>query len=85
MTVRWKSYLRIDLQPVTPQDLAQLEREWVVRLPEEYKALVISYQGMTPEPCVFDVGRGASVFNVLLTIRMYEGGRATPSDGSMKS
>lgn len=72
MTVQWMPYLNIDPQPVTHQELEQLEQEWGIRLPAEYKALVTSYQGMTPEPSVFDVGRGTSVFNVLLTIRQYE-------------
>ena len=72
MAMHWEPYLNIELQPVSPDELAQLEQEWAVRLPEEYKALVTSYQGMTPEPCVFAVGRGTSVFNVLLTIRPHE-------------
>ncbi|MBN1206992.1 MAG: SMI1/KNR4 family protein [Myxococcaceae bacterium] len=73
MTVRWEPYLGITLQPVTPRDLSQLEEEWGVSLPEDYKSLVTAHQGMTPEPCVFDVGKGASVFNVLLTIKPQEG------------
>lgn len=73
MTVRWEPYLRVDLQPVIHSDLTQLEYEWSVRLPEEYKALVSAYQGMAPEPAVFDVGRGNNVFNVLLTIKSHEG------------
>jgi hypothetical protein len=44
-----------------------------VRLPDEYKTLVSAYQGMTPEPSVFDVGKGTNVFSVLLTIKIHEG------------
>lgn len=74
MAVHWEPYLDIELQPVTPADLAQLEDEWGVKLPEEYKALVAAYQGMAPMPDVFDVGnRSTSVFNVLLTIKRHEG------------
>jgi hypothetical protein len=73
MAVSWKPYLRIDLQPVTSHDLALLEQDWGVKLPEDYKTLVTAYQGMTPEPCVFNVGRGTSVFNVLLTIKKHIG------------
>jgi hypothetical protein len=58
---------------VSTRDLTQLEHEWGVRLPEEYKALVSAYQGMSPEPAVFDVGRGNNVFTVLLTIKEHEG------------
>ncbi len=76
MTVRWEPYLNIALQPVTLSDLAQLENDWGVELPEEYKSLVASYQGMTPEPAVFDVGKGTSVFNVLLTLKSYKGREA---------
>ncbi|HVG63290.1 MAG TPA: SMI1/KNR4 family protein [Hyalangium sp.] len=71
MPVHWEPYLNIELQPVNPDDLAQLEQEWGVKLPETYKALVTAYQGMTPEPCVMNVGRGTSVFNVLLTIKSH--------------
>jgi cell wall assembly regulator SMI1 len=73
MTVHWGPYLGIPLQPVTPQELEQIERNWGVTLPEEYKALVFAYQGMAPEPAVFDVGRGTNVFNVLLTVKSHEG------------
>jgi cell wall assembly regulator SMI1 len=74
MTVRWEPYLDIEFQPVTAGDLAQLEQEWGVKLPEEYKSLVSAYQGMTPTPCVFNVGKsGTSVFNVLLTLKRHEG------------
>jgi len=73
MTIRWKPYLGIDLQPVGEADLTQLERDWGVSLPDEYKTLVTAYQGMTPEPAVFDVGKGNNVFNVLLTIKSHKG------------
>ena len=73
MTVHWGPYLGIPLQPVAPQELEQIERNWGVTLPEEYKALVFAYQGMAPEPAVFDVGRGTNVFNVLLTVKSHEG------------
>jgi cell wall assembly regulator SMI1 len=76
MAVHWVPYLSIALKAVTPQDLAELEREWGVSLSEEYKALVTAYQGMTPEPGVFDVGRGTNVFNVLLTVKRHEGREA---------
>jgi hypothetical protein len=74
MAVHWEPYLNIELQPVTPGDLAQLEQEWGVKLPEEYKTLVTAYQGMAPLPDVFNVGkRSTNVFNVLLTIKRHEG------------
>jgi hypothetical protein len=73
MAVLWKPYLRGELQPVTAQDLDLLEQQWGVKLPETYKALVTAYQGMTPEPCVMNVGRGTSVFNVLLTMKSHPG------------
>ena len=73
MTVRWEPYLDIELQPVTPGDLAQLEQEWGVKLPEEYKSLVTAYQGMAPTPDVFNVGnRSTNILNVLLTIQRHE-------------
>ena len=73
MAIRWEPYLGVDLQPVSQSDFSQLEHEWGVRLPDEYKTLVSAYQGMTPEPAVFDVGKGTNVFNVLLTIKGHDG------------
>ncbi len=66
--IRWENYVWREPRPVAPQELERLEAKWEVELPEEYKALVSAHQGKTPEPCVFDVGRGASVFSVLLTV-----------------
>lgn len=68
MTLQWKPYVWDDLHPASAQELAQLEQRLGVSLPESYKEVVARYQGMTPEPAVFNVGRGTSVFNVLLTV-----------------
>ncbi len=74
MAVHWEPHLNIELDPVTPDDLAQLEQDWGVKLPEEYKVLVTAYQSMAPIPDVFNVGpRSTNVFNVLLTIKPHEG------------
>ena len=68
MSIKWEPYLDTSLPQATSHDLSQLEREWGVELPIEYKALVTAYQGMGPLPDGFDVGRGDNVFNVLLTV-----------------
>jgi hypothetical protein len=66
--IRWADYVWKEPRPVAPHELEQLEAKWGVELPEAYKRLVSAHQGRTPEPCVFKVGRGASVFSVLLTV-----------------
>jgi hypothetical protein len=66
--VRWVNYVWKDPRPVASSEIEQLEALWGVELPDEYKRLIVSHQGMTPEPCVFKVGRGANVFSVLLTV-----------------
>ncbi|AKJ02781.1 Hypothetical protein AA314_04407 [Archangium gephyra] len=39
-----------------------------IAFPKAYKEVATQYQGMTPHPAVFNVGRGTNVVNVLLTI-----------------
>ncbi|HYO52777.1 SMI1/KNR4 family protein [Archangium sp.] len=67
MNVRWVNYIWDKPRPTAPHELEQLEHEWAVRLPEEYKRVVAMYQGMRPEPSVFNIGRSENVFNALLT------------------
>ena len=71
--ISWETHLDIELQPVTPHDLVQLEEAWGITLPAEYKELVTAYQGMAPMPDIFDVGKSDNVFNVLLTVNRHEG------------
>ena len=66
--IRWENYVWKAPRPVSPHELERLETKWEVELPEEYKAIVSIHQRRTPEPCVFTVGGGASVFSVLLTV-----------------
>lgn len=70
--VRWLPYMKKQPRPVAPHELEQLEQQWGIKLPEQYKQIVSAYQGMTPEPSVFKVGRGDDVFCVLLTIPVVE-------------
>ena len=72
MTIRWKPYLRDESHPIDVSQIYPIEQSWGVRLPEVYKQLVSQYQGMAPEPCVFNVGEGEDVFNDLLTITPIE-------------
>jgi hypothetical protein len=71
-TVRWVPYLKKQPRPVDPRDLEQLEQQWGIKLPEQYKQIASTYQGMAPEPGIFKVGRGDDVFCVLLTIPVVE-------------
>ncbi len=72
MTIRWKPHLRDEPHPIDVSQIHPIEQSWGVRLPEVYKQLVSQYQGMAPEPCVFNVGEGEDVFNDLLTITPIE-------------
>ncbi len=56
----------------TPHELELLERQWGVRLPSDYRRLVVAHQGMSPEPSAFNVGSGRDVFCVLLTVSIDE-------------
>jgi cell wall assembly regulator SMI1 len=66
--IRWKPYVWDAPRPATSQDIALLEVEWGVRLPDEYKKLLSKNQGMTPGPCIFNVGKVEDVMSVLLTL-----------------
>lgn len=66
--IHWERYVWKEPRPADSSELARLEAMWGVELPGEYKRVVSAHQGMTPEPSVFTVGRGANVFSVLLTV-----------------
>jgi hypothetical protein len=68
MTIEWKP--RIWKRPylATPQDAESLEKAWGVKLPEDYKQVAMTHQGMTPYPHVIDIGTGTTVISELLTI-----------------
>lgn len=68
MDIRWEGYVWKEPRPVSSSDIEQLEARWGVEFPGEYKRLIAAHQGMSPEPGVFKVGRGANVFSVLLTV-----------------
>lgn len=70
--IQWEPYLWDEPRPMEPHELEQLEHQWSVRLPADYKELVARYQGMAPEPSVFEVGRGDDAICVLLTINTGE-------------
>jgi hypothetical protein len=67
-TVRWLPYVWKQSRPADPREVEQIEEQWHIKLPEQYKQIVSVHQGMTPEPSVFKVGRGGDVFCVLLTL-----------------
>ncbi|WNG50419.1 SMI1/KNR4 family protein [Archangium minus] len=66
--IRWTPYVWDAPRPVTPHEILLLEQQWNVKLPEEYKKLISTSQGMTPRPCVFDIGKVKDVMSVLLTV-----------------
>jgi hypothetical protein len=68
MSVRWKNYLWQEPLPATPRDIARLEQRWGVVLPEAYKQIIATHQGMVPIPSTFQVGRGSDSMGPLLTL-----------------
>jgi hypothetical protein len=68
MKIQWEPYLWTEPHPVDSQVLDQLEQQWKIKLPELYRELVSTYQGMGPEPCAFNVGTGNDAFSVLLIV-----------------
>jgi cell wall assembly regulator SMI1 len=73
MKIKWDTYLWDEPRPMEQGELEAVEAEWGVRLPEDYKRTAALHQGMTPDPCVFNVGRGTTVFCTLLTASRHEG------------
>lgn len=67
-TIRWKPYVWDTPRSATPHEISLLEQQWGVKLPDEYKKLISTSQGMTPHPCVFDAGKIKDVMSVLLTV-----------------
>jgi len=72
MTVSWQPYLWDEPRPAPPEALEALERQWQLRFPAEYKRLMSSCQGMTPQPAGFNVGRAETSLGVLLTLTEHE-------------
>ncbi|MCY1079538.1 SMI1/KNR4 family protein [Archangium lansingense] len=68
MRIQWQPYVWNEPHPLDSQVLDQLEQQWGVRLPELYREIVSTHQGMGPEPCAFDVGTGNDAFSVLLIV-----------------
>ncbi|OJT20031.1 hypothetical protein BO221_33085 [Archangium sp. Cb G35] len=68
MKIQWEPYLWTEPHPVDSQVLDQLEQQWKLKLPDLYRELVSTYQGMGPEPCAFNVGTGNDAFSVLLIV-----------------
>jgi len=73
MKINWDTYLWEEPRPVEPGELEAIETAWGIKFPEDYKRTLSLHQGMTPEPCVFNVGRGTTVFCTLLTVSRHEG------------
>jgi hypothetical protein len=68
MSVRWKKYLWQEPLVATSRDIARLEQAWGVVLPEGYKQVIATHQGMVPTPSTFRVDRGSDSVGPLLTI-----------------
>lgn len=68
MSVRWKNHLWQEFHPATPQDITRLEQVWGVVLPEAYKQVIATHQGMVPIPSTFQVRRGSDSMGPLLTL-----------------
>ncbi|MBN1206995.1 MAG: SMI1/KNR4 family protein [Myxococcaceae bacterium] len=76
MSVTWRQYLWNEPHPASPDELASIERQWGVTLPDDYKTIISTHQGMSPRPNTFDVGRGENVIAALLLVSPDEQHRA---------
>ncbi|MBN1207115.1 MAG: SMI1/KNR4 family protein [Myxococcaceae bacterium] len=68
MTVHWRHRIWKATRPATSEEVAALEEELSVTLPDDYKRVAVLHQGMAPDPCVLDIGTGNTVICELLTI-----------------
>lgn len=68
MNVTWETYIWDSPRPASSGEVESVEREWGVKLPEDYKHIAIIHQGMSPHPCVLDVGRTNTAVSELLTL-----------------
>jgi cell wall assembly regulator SMI1 len=68
MSVSWETYIWDSPHPATSSDVASIERDWGVKLPDDYKQIAITCQGMSPNPCVLDLGRSNTAVSELLTL-----------------
>lgn len=68
MTVQWKPRIWKHPYLATHQDVEALEKEWGVKLPEDYKQVAMIHQGMTPYPHVINIGQSNTTISELLTI-----------------
>jgi hypothetical protein len=82
MTVTWEYYLWSEPHLATPDEVASIERQWGVTLPNDYKAIISTNQGMSPCPNAFDIGRGENVIAALLLITPDEQHRAYSITGA---
>ena len=71
--LKWQPYVWREPRPAKPGEVEALEQAWGVSLPETYKKLVASFQGMTPVPNIFNIGsKSENVFSELLTVTLDE-------------
>jgi hypothetical protein len=76
MNVTWRNYLWSQPRRAAPGEIESLEKHWGVILPDDYRNALAQYQGMSPRPNAFDVGRGESAIAALLIISPDEQHRA---------
>lgn len=72
MPVAWRLHLWDEPRPAPPASLDALERQWQLCFPAEYKRIISSCQGMTPQPAGFTVGRAETSVSVLLALTEHE-------------
>jgi len=77
MTVTWDKYVWDSPRPATLHEVEALEKEWGITFPDDYKSIVMRYQGMTPIPYVLDIGSRDNVICELLTVSVDEQRRSS--------
>jgi len=66
MVIEWDNYLWNKECVASEKEVQQTEFELKVKLPSDFLLVACKNQGKSPEPSVFNVGKGDDVFNNLL-------------------
>jgi len=68
MAITWETSIWDAPHPAIIDELELLERAWGVKLPEDSTQIAMLHQGMSPSPCILDVGRSNTAVSELLTL-----------------
>lgn len=70
MVIQWRKHIWARPRPIEPSQIDSLESAWHIKLPIQYKHLLVQYHGMVPEPGVFTVEQDTKVVDLLLAVEL---------------